>query len=160
MKQLFSIALATFREAVRNKILYSILVFAGALIVVAVAMSGASLSQDARVISDVGLFALHFFSDVIAIFIGVTMVYQEMERKTVYNILSKPVSRHTYFFGKFVGMAITLAVQLGIMTAALLAVMGVRGDPIGALFFYAVACSCSRSRSSSRRSLRPMCPDS
>lgn len=138
MKQFLSIALATFREAVRNKILYSILFFAIALIVMAMAIGSASLSQDERIIKNVGLFALQFFSDIIAIFIGVTMVYNEMERKTIYNVLSKPVSRHTYFFGKFTGMALTLAVQLIVMALALCAVMAVRGDLIPYTYFYAV----------------------
>lgn len=130
MKQFLGIAIATFREAVRNKILYSILFFAIALILLAVAIGSASLAQDERILKDVGLFALHFFSDMIAIFIGVTMVYQEMERKTIYNVLSKPVSRHTYFFGKFAGMALTLGVQLSVMFAALVGVMAFRGDPL------------------------------
>lgn len=128
MKQLLGIALATFREAVRNKIMYSILFFAVALILLAVGIGSASLAQDARIIKDVGLFALHFFSDVIAIFLGVTMVYQEMQRKTIYNVLSKPVSRHAYFFGKFAGMAFTLLLQLVFMATALAIVMKVRGD--------------------------------
>lgn len=138
MKQLVAIAVATFREAVRNKILYSILFFALALILLAVAVGNASLRQEERIIKDVGLFALHFFSDVIAIFLGVTMVYQEMERKTVYNVLSKPVSRHLYFFGKFAGVGLTLAVQLAIMAASLLAVMLVRGDDVGRALGFAI----------------------
>ncbi len=137
MKQFLGIALATFREAVRNKILYSILFFAVALIVVALAVGGASLSQDARILTDLGLFALHFFSDMIAIFLGVTMVYNEIQRKTIYNVLSKPVSRHVYFAGKFSGMAFTLALQLIVMTAALAGIMAVRGDPLSVTFVYA-----------------------
>ncbi len=138
MKQFVGIALYTFREAVRNKILYSIVFFAVALIFLAVAMGSASFSQNARIIKDLGMFALHFFSDVIAIFLGVTMVFQEMERKTIYNILSKPVARSTYFFGKFAGMALTLAVQLVVMAIALTLVQVARGDEIPVTYSYAV----------------------
>ena len=137
MKQFLAIARSTFLEAVRNKILYSILVFAIALIALALGIGSASLSQDARILKDVGLFALHFFSDVIAIFVGVTMVYQELQRKTIYNVLSKPVSRFTYFFGKFAGMATVLLVQLVIMTSALALIMVLRADPVPIEFFHA-----------------------
>lgn len=138
MRQFFGIALATFREAVRNKILYSILFFAIALIVLAIAIGGATLDQSERVLIDIGFFALQFFSDMIAIFLGVTMVYNEMQRKTIYNVLSKPVSRHTYFGGKFAGMAFTLAVQLVVMAVALGVVMSVRGDGVPNTFVGAV----------------------
>ena len=137
MRQFLAIARSTFLEAVRNKILYSILVFAAALIALALGIGGASLSQNARILSDVGLFALHFFSDVIAVFMGVTMVYQELQRKTIYNVLSKPISRYTYFFGKFVGMAAVLLVQLAVMTSALALIMVLRGDPVRLEFLYA-----------------------
>lgn len=138
MRRIFAIALYTFREAVRNKILYSILFFAIALILLALAIGPASLNQDARIISDVGFFALSFFGNVVAIFLGVTMLFQELERKTIYTVLSKPVARHTYFLGKFAGMAITLAVQIAVMAAALFAVLLIRGDGVSTLQIYAV----------------------
>lgn len=137
MKQFLAIARSTFLEAVRNKILYSILVFAIALIVLALGIGGASLSQNERILKDIGLFALHFFSDLIAIFMGVTMVYQELQRKTIYNVLSKPVSRYTYFFGKFAGMAAVLLVQLVVMSGALTLIMLLRADSVPTEFFYA-----------------------
>ncbi len=138
MSTLLSVAVYTFREAVRNKILYSILFFAVALILLALAIGPASLSQDERIIKDVGFFALSFFGVVVAIFLGVTMLYQELDRKTIYTVLSKPVSRHSYFVGKYLGMAITLAAQVGIMAGALTAVVLLRGDDTGATYFYAI----------------------
>jgi ABC-type transport system involved in multi-copper enzyme maturation permease subunit len=137
MRQFLAIALSTFREAVRNKILYSILVFAIALIALALGIGAASLSQNERILKDVGLFAMHFFSNIIAVFMGVTMVFQELQRKTIYNVLSKPVSRFTYFFGKYTGMAAVLAVQLVVMTVALIFIMKVRADLVPIEFFYA-----------------------
>lgn len=138
MKAIIAIARNTFLEAVRNKVLYSIVFFAIALILLAVVLGTASVAQDARVVRDIGLFAVSFFSDMIAVFIGVTMVYQELERKTVYNVLSKPVARPAYFVGKYLGMAFTLLVQIAIMGAALVAVMLVRGDPTPPLLFGAL----------------------
>jgi len=135
---LIAIALATFREAVRNKVLYSILFFAVALIVLALALGSASLNQDALVIKSIGLFAIHFFSDMIALFIGVTMVYQELERKTIYNVLSKPIARPAYFLGKYAGMAFTLLVQLTLMGAVLSVVLATRGEALTTTLYAAL----------------------
>lgn len=130
MSRILAIALSTFREAVRNKILYSIVFFAIVMMGIAVVMGSASLSQGTRVLLDVGLFAIALFADIIAIFLGVTMMYQELERKTIYNILSKPIPRPAYFLGKFLGMALTLAVQIAVMSGALSLTFLIRGDEI------------------------------
>lgn len=138
MRRLLAIGLYTFREAVRNKILYSILFFAVVFIFLALAIGPASLHQDARILRDVGFFAISFFGDIIAIFIGVTMLYQELERKTIYTVLSKPVARPVYFIGKYLGMAITLLVQVAFMGAVLTAILLIRHDPISMTFGYAI----------------------
>jgi len=132
-----AIALYTFREAVRNKILYSILFFAIALMGLGLAIGPASLDQDTRILVDVGLFALWFFSNVVAIFVGVTMVFMELERKTVYTVLSKPVHRPVYFVGKFVGVGTLLLVQVAFMATTLTTLMAVRGDPVPSALFAA-----------------------
>jgi ABC-type transport system involved in multi-copper enzyme maturation permease subunit len=130
MNRLASIALYTFREAVRNKILYSILFFAICLILLSTVLGAASMRQDERVLKNISLFGIALFSDIIAIFLGVTMVYQELERKTVYNLLSKPIARWVYFLGKYAGMSMVLMVQLALMSLALMGVMLVRGDAV------------------------------
>ena len=138
MRQLLAIAFYTFREAVRNKVLYSILFFAIALILLATALGAGSLRQDTRVLMNIGLFAIALFSDLIAIFLGVTMVFQELERKTIYNLLSKPIARHAYFFGKYLGLSAVLSVQLVMMSITLLSVVLLRGDPISATLIQAL----------------------
>lgn len=127
MKTAAAIALYSFREAVRNKILYSILFFAILLILLSVVLGSASVNQDSRFLLDIGLFSINIFGDIIAIFLGITSVFQEIERKTLYNVLSKPIDRATYFLGKFGGIAMTLAVQLLLMAAALSATLLLRG---------------------------------
>jgi ABC-type transport system involved in multi-copper enzyme maturation permease subunit len=127
MKTIAAIALYSFREAVRNKILYSILFFAILLILLSVVLGSASVHQDSRFLLDIGLFSINLFGDIIAIFLGITSVFQEIERKTLYNVLSKPIDRATYFLGKF---AMTLAVQLTLMAAALSAALLLRGGTI------------------------------
>ena len=138
MRQLPAIARYTFFEAVRNKVLYSIVFFAVVLMGLAVVLGSASIGQDERIVKDVGLFAISFFSDMIAIFLGVTMVYAELERKTVYNLLSKPIQRPTYFIGKYLGMCLTLSVQVLFMGAVLTALIYFRGDSLPVSYFYAL----------------------
>jgi Cu-processing system permease protein len=136
VRVIVAIAHYTFREAVRNKILYSILFFAIVLIGLAVTLGNASVNQDRRFLSDIGLFSLNLFSDLIAMFLGITMVFQEIEKKTVYNLLSKPIDRSAYYFGKFAGIAFTLLVQIVFMAAVLTAVMAFRGHEITATLLY------------------------
>lgn len=136
MTQLLSIAIYTFREAIRNKILYSIVFFSIALIVLAVFLGQGSLQQDARVIRNIGLTTTSLFSNVIGLFLGVTLVYQELERKTIYNVLSKPLTRPVYFFGKFFGVMLTLTLQLVVMSAVLTLVLAFRGDALPPALFY------------------------
>ncbi|TVQ97224.1 MAG: hypothetical protein EA398_14735 [Deltaproteobacteria bacterium] len=138
MNQLVAIAVYTFREAIRNKVLYSIIFFAIVLLGLSSVLSTASLQQDARVVQDVGLMVLSVFSDLIAIFIGVTMLYIELERKTVYNLLSKPIARATYFLGKFLGIALTLLVQFLLMAAVLSLVVLDRGGSLDVTFAQAL----------------------
>ena len=132
------IALYTFRDAVRNKILYSIIFFALVLIALSVVLGSASLAQDARLVRNLGLGALFFFSNAIAILVGVNTVFQELERKTIYAVLSKPIARWKYYFGKFLGMVLTMAVQVAIMSSAFLVVMGIRGDAVSAAVLGAI----------------------
>ena len=68
-----------------------------------------------KVIKDVGLAAIHFFSVLIAVFTGINLVFKEIDKKTIYNILSKPISRSSFILGKFFGLSFTLLISLGSM---------------------------------------------
>lgn len=138
MSPFVAITTYTFREAVRNKVLYSIFFVAIILFLLATIMGSASLAQDERILKDVGLMVLSVFCDMVAIFVGVTMLYNELERKTVYNLLSKPITRATYFLGKYSGMLLTLGVQLGMMAVVLTAIMFFRGDATPITYFQAL----------------------
>lgn len=127
MNRVLAIARNTFREAVRNKILYSLLFFALLLIASAVALGRLSMNEDQRMIRDVGLFGIDLFGVIIAIFVGVNLLYKELELKTVYTILPKPLHRWEFVLGKWLGMLTTLAVQVGVMGAVLLAVLAGQG---------------------------------
>ena len=119
MSQIVAFAINTFREAMRNKLLHTILLFACVLILSAWAVGQLSLHQEARVARDLGLAGISFFGVMLSIVGGVNLVYQEIERKTVYALLSKPVRRWQFIAGKYLGLALTLAVQMGLMSVVL-----------------------------------------
>ncbi len=110
-----SIALNTFKEAIRNRFLY-LLFFLGIFFALSsYIISLLSIGGDEKILKDVGLAAISFFSVLIAIFTGINLVYKEIDKKTVYNILSKPVSRENFIIGKFLGLAYTMFISLFLM---------------------------------------------
>ncbi len=114
-----TIAFNTFREAIRDRILYSLLVFALAMIGVSVVLSTLSVGGQARIIKDLGLAAIGLVGCLIAVLIGVGLVHKEIERRTLYTIITKPIRRADFIVGKFLGLALTLAVNTVIMGAGL-----------------------------------------
>ncbi|MGH9761862.1 MAG: ABC transporter permease, partial [Blastocatellia bacterium] len=112
-----AIALNTFRESVRDRILYNLVLFALILTAASAFISDLSIQQEAKFISDLGLSAMLVFGALIAIFIGVGLVFKEIDKRTIYNLLSKPVRRHEFLIGKYLGLCMTLAVNCALMTA-------------------------------------------
>ena len=109
------IAINTFRESARNKMFY-LLVFFGILFALSSKLiSFLTLGDAMKVLKDTGLAAINFFCVLIAIFTGINLVYKEIEKKTIFNILSKPVSRDEFIIGKFLGLALTMLAALGAM---------------------------------------------
>jgi ABC-type transport system involved in multi-copper enzyme maturation permease subunit len=132
MSRVGAIALNTFREAVRDKILYLLLFFAVGLIVSAVKVSQLSLHEELRVTRDLGLAGIELFGVLIAIFVGVNLVYKELDKKTVFSLIPKPLYRWEFILGKFAGMVLTLAVQMAIMSAVLFAVLALEDGTVAA----------------------------
>jgi len=94
----------------------------------AVFLGELSAAQEAKIIVDMGLSAMLLFGVFIAIFVGVGLVYKEIERRTVYAIFSKPVGRGEFLLGKYLGLCLTLAVNVAVMGAGVsLALLYVRG---------------------------------
>jgi ABC-type transport system involved in multi-copper enzyme maturation permease subunit len=120
---ILTIGLNTFREAIRNKILYSLLFFAVLVIVGSLAFGALSVHEEVRLTTDLGLAGMSLFSILIAIFVGVNLVYKELERKTIYSLIPKPIHRYQFVVGKFLGMVLTLAVQVLIMGVVLQVVL-------------------------------------
>ena len=123
MTRVWALALNTFREAVRNKVLYILLLFALVLLGLTYFFSQGALHEQLRVIRDVGLVGIELVGALIAIFVGVNLVYKELERKTVFALIPKPIHRWEFVLGKYVGMLVTLAVLVAIMAATMFAVL-------------------------------------
>jgi ABC-type transport system involved in multi-copper enzyme maturation permease subunit len=108
MKTIISIAKNTFRETIRDRVLYVILVFALLLIVSTVFLGSISLDQDIKVIKDLGLAGIFIFGIIIAMFVGTSLVHKELDKRTVFLIFPKPVAKYQFVLGKFLGIATTL----------------------------------------------------
>jgi ABC-type transport system involved in multi-copper enzyme maturation permease subunit len=117
---ILTIARNTFRENIRDKILYNLILFALIMILSSVALGQLTLGHEEKVIVDIGLSAISIFGTLIAIFIGISLVYKELERRTVYALLAKPVHRHEFILGKYLGLLCTLLVNVVIMAIGLI----------------------------------------
>ena len=117
MGQIVTIALGTFKESVRERVLYNLVVFAFLMIGAAILLGSISVGVEHIVLVTLGLTAISVFGLLMAIFIGIGLVSKEIERRTIYSILSKPVTRAEFILGKYAGLLFTLAVNTGIMTA-------------------------------------------
>lgn len=133
------IAINTFRESARNKMFY-LLVFFGILFALSSKLiSFLTLGDAMKVLKDTGLAAINFFCVLIAIFTGINLVYKEIEKKTVYNILSKPVTRDEFIIGKFLGLGLTMLTALGSMAGIFFLFIALSGGGLDfkiALYFF------------------------
>ena len=116
-RRVAAIAHNTFREAVRDRVLYNLVLFVLLLSVSTVFLGAAAASQDAKIIVDLGLSAILLFGGFIAVFVGVGLVWKEIERRTLYAIFAKPVGRGEFLLGKYLGLCLTLAVNVIVMGA-------------------------------------------
>lgn len=130
MRRIAAVALNTFREAIRNKILYALLFFAVSLIMASIAVARLSLHEEIRVVEDLGLAAISLFAILIAVFIGVNLVYKELERKTVFFIIPKPIYRWEFLCGKFLGTSLTLGVLVLVMALVFFGVLTLMGGEV------------------------------
>lgn len=129
------IALNAFRESLRDKILYNLIVFAGLLIGLSVLLADLSITEHHKIIADMGLAAINLIGVIIAIFIGISLVNKEIERRTVYTIMARPISRTSFILGKYFGLALTLFVNMAIMLVVFLGTLWLYRVPIGSSFF-------------------------
>jgi ABC-type transport system involved in multi-copper enzyme maturation permease subunit len=127
VKKVTVIARNTFREAIRDRILYLILVFAVLVIVTTKALGWISVEHDQQIILDLSLLAISLFCVIIAVFVGTGLIYKEMDKRTIYTILSKPVDRWQFVLGKYLGLAFTVCLIAFLMELFLLGYLAVLG---------------------------------
>ncbi|MGH9330412.1 MAG: ABC transporter permease [Vicinamibacterales bacterium] len=117
------IAVNVFKESVRDKVLYNLVFFAVLLMAASYLIGQLTAGQDVKIMKDLGLAATAVFGLFIAVFIGIGLVSKEVERRSIYALLSKPVRREELILGKYAGLALTLFINVAVMAAALYAVL-------------------------------------
>jgi len=133
-----AIALNTYREAVRDKVLYNLVLFAIVMIFSSYVLGKISVYQEIKIIKDLGLAAISVFGMVIAIFLGIGLVSKEIDRRTLHSLLSKPVSRMEFLLGKYCGLCFTLLINISVMTTGLYGVLFVMREPFDLLLLQAI----------------------
>ena len=138
LRTLGRIARAVFRESVRDRVLYNLVGFALLVIGASFLIGQLTAGQDVKIIKDLGLAAMAVFGLFIAIFIGIGLVSKEVERRSIYSLIAKPVRRSELVVGKYLGLVLTIVINVAVMTAVWYGVlgymswMGGRGVPAGA----------------------------
>jgi ABC-type transport system involved in multi-copper enzyme maturation permease subunit len=117
MHRIYALSVNTFREAVRDRVLLGVLAFAGLVLLFTLALAELSLDQHARVVSDLGLASISLFAVLSAVFLGSSLLYKEIERKTLYVILPRPLHRYEFLLGKYFGITLTISVFVAIIGA-------------------------------------------
>jgi ABC-type transport system involved in multi-copper enzyme maturation permease subunit len=130
--RLSAITWNTFREAVRDRVLYNLVLFVLLLVASAPLFSQISIGLEKLMLVNMGLSSISLFGVIIAIFVGIGLVSKEIEKKTLYTILSRPVRRWEFIAGKYLGLLLTLVVNTALMTvgfylALLIFIGGLKG---------------------------------
>ena len=138
MQSLLVVAQNTFRETVRDKILYNLVFFALLLIGASVLLGELTIGEQSRIVNDVGLAAINLVGVVIAIFVGIGLVSKEIERRTIYTILARPITRTQFVLGKYCGLVFIGGLNIAIMFTMFLSTIWLSGHSIFGSLFQAV----------------------
>jgi ABC-type transport system involved in multi-copper enzyme maturation permease subunit len=118
-----AIALNTFKEAIRDRILYLLFFFAAVALIFSRLLSVLTVGDRIKVIKDVGLASISLFGMLMAVLIGTGLVYKEIDKKTIFTLISKPIERWQFLLGKFLGLVLTLFVMTGLMSLIFLVIV-------------------------------------
>lgn len=138
MQSLVVVAGNTFRETLRDKILYNLVLFAFMLIGASVLFGTLTIGEQARIVNDLGLAAINLVAVTIGIFVGIGLVTKEIERRTIYTILARPITRVQFILGKYLGLVWILTVNVAIMFAMFLLTIWLSGNIVHGSLFQAV----------------------
>lgn len=139
--RIWAIALNTFREAARIRVLYGVLVLVVGTNLSAIFLGQISLHEAGRVARDVGLAGISLFGSLTAIFLGVFLLYTEVQRRTIHVIVTKPIHRWEFVVGKYAGMALVLTVLVGVFALAMVATLMLQGAGVSSAVGKAVVLS-------------------
>lgn len=139
MKKIYIIALNTFRESIRSKILYSVFLFAILLLLASTFFGTVTIGDQIKVIKDFGLFGISLFSVAYVVIAGATLLQKELAKKTIYNILGKSVQRSEFIVGKYLGLLSTAILLTLVMSLGLLAYLYLFENKLDFLILYAAA---------------------
>jgi ABC-type transport system involved in multi-copper enzyme maturation permease subunit len=135
--RVWAISLNTFREAIRNRVLYVLVAFSLALMAFSLVLGELSLHEEVRVIKDLGLAGISAFGMIIALFLGVNLLSKELDKKTVYFVIPKPLDRWEFLLGKYLGLAVTLVTLVALMSAVLWGFVAFQGGHHGTVLLRA-----------------------
>ncbi|MHB8173435.1 MAG: ABC transporter permease [Nitrospirota bacterium] len=121
--KVYAIAINTFKEVIRDKIFYSLVFFAVLLLGASVLLSTLTLGERSKIIEDLSLSGIEIFGVIIAIFVGIGLVNKELEKKTIYIIISKPIKRWQFLLGKYLGLSLVLMAYIAVMTVCYMLVL-------------------------------------
>lgn len=125
--KILAVAQNTFRESVRDKVLYVLLLFAGVVIVGSKAVGWISIGQDIKIIKDLSLAGMSVFGALIAIFVGTSLVYKEIDKRTIYTIIAQPLHRYEFVIGKYLGLSILILgviILMSVISALYIIILG------------------------------------
>ena len=129
----------TFMEAIRDRVLYSIVFFAVLILIVSTVLDMVTIGQRTKIIKDVGLASISLFGALIAIFVGIGLVYKELDKRTIYTIISKPVTRFQFLLGKYLGLVFTIFVEVAAMSLIFCLIVFFQGGSVDPLLLEAIA---------------------
>ena len=138
MRPILIIALNTYREIIRDRILYGLFVFAILLIGVSIALGQLSFAEQARISANFGFTAIHLSAVILSIFVGSTLVAREIDKKTILTLLVRPVSRLQFLLGKSLGLSLVILTAITFLAVILCLVFVGVEMPINLLFFKAL----------------------
>lgn len=139
--RIYAVALNTFRESSRTRLLYAMVLAALGADLFALVLGEMSLHEESRMARDVGLGAISIFGCITAIVLGVSLLYNEIQRRTIHTILSKPLERHEFVIGKYLGMAFALTLLVVVFTLAMAGLLYIQDVPFSSAVMKAVVLS-------------------
>jgi ABC-type transport system involved in multi-copper enzyme maturation permease subunit len=139
MRAIRAIAVNTFREAIRDRILYLFIGFAIIMVISTKLFGMLTVGDESKIVKDIGLAAMQFFSMLIAVMMSMLLISREVDNRTVFNILSKPVRRWQFILGKYLGLVAIVAVNLLLITLVLVVMVLIYTGQFDPMLVFAAA---------------------